>query len=116
MRVFLLAAVLAAFCWALLRVPAVRSWLRQYRFGLGRGFRLSCWLLVGLLLVGGLAPVVTERMQFYEEATIVSTTAAFWHGQPIYVAPQAAAEYSLLYGPVTYLAYLPALWGGAQGL
>ncbi len=73
-------------------------------------------LLVLLVVLCGLVVVHTERVRFYEESTILATTAAFHHGQPLYTAAGAAAEYSLLYGPVTFFAYLPPMLVGAERL
>jgi hypothetical protein len=77
---------------------------------------LLCAALTLLVVLGGSIVVITERIRFYEEATILSTSAAFLHGQLLYVPADASAEYSLLYGPITFFAYLPPLMTGAQRL
>jgi hypothetical protein len=52
---------------------------------------------------------VRGGMLWHDEANILSISAAFLRGQAMYHAPNAAAYYSLFYGPVTYLVYMPFL-------
>lgn len=46
---------------------------------------------------------------WHDEATILSISSAYLHGEPIYHASSAASYYSLLYGPATFLVYVPFL-------
>jgi hypothetical protein len=46
---------------------------------------------------------------WHDEPNILSAASAYLGGQPLYVPPTAPALYSLLYGPYTFLIYVPIL-------
>lgn len=116
MKVFFLAAALWALLWTVLRNQSVLLWTQRRWALLRQATRFVCAGVICLTVVCGLVTVVTERVRFYEESTVLSTVAAFHHGQPLYLSAQAPMEYSLLYGPVTYFAYLPPMLAGAERL
>lgn len=99
-----------------MRTDGIERWaggrLAQFRCT----WRIACGLFVLLTVACGLVAVATERMHFPEEATVLSVVAAYHNGQAIYPADHSPVEYGLLYGPVTYLLYLPPMLAGAVRL
>jgi hypothetical protein len=97
----------------LLRSDRVQKWLTT-RWTLLRNSVLSLGVLLVLLTIaGGFLAASTERIIFHDEATVLSTAAAFYHGQSMYPSATDPVEYALLYGPATYLVYLPPMFAGA---
>lgn len=115
-----------------MRSVALFSLLWCYGFFLFRSGRVARWSLptVGtwryirflsaiflfLILAGGIFVAHSERILFHDEPSVLALAAAFLHGQPLYPQPSAPVEYGLLYGPATYLLYLPPMLAGAQRL
>jgi hypothetical protein len=65
-------------------------------------------------IFGSLLAACTERVIFHDEPTVLTITAAFLHGQPVYPSKTDPVEYGLLYGPSLYLVYLPPMIAGAD--
>ncbi len=53
---------------------------------------------------------------WHDEVNVVAVSAAYLHGEPIYHSLAAPDFYSLLYGPCTFLVYLPFLVGRTHPL
>lgn len=115
-KVMLPGALFTLVFFLVLRLPGTELWAKLRLAQLRLMWRILCGIFVLLVVGCGLVAVVTERIRFFEEATVLSTVAAFWHGQALYPSTQAPVEYGLLYGPVTYFMYLPPMMGGALRL
>lgn len=63
---------------------------------------------IGVLLVLGVLNLRRPGFLWHDEASILSVAAAYLHGKPLYHARDTAL-YSLLYGPATFLVYVPIL-------
>lgn len=86
-------------CLALSYVLGVRSWRIPWQ-------GLSLGLIVVLVLAAGAylsLPVLAEDT----ETDIAAVASLAMRGLPVYPAPDAAARYMLLYGPLTYLSHIP---------
>ena len=95
----LLFLVLFAPCFLLLRRVPSRVAHRIYSL---------CGLLsVALFVLLSLLCLARSPFYWHDEPSILSNAAAYMHGQPLYLPPTAPAIYSLLYGPYTYLVYIP---------
>jgi|GEM_PF-2270180 len=53
--------------------------------------------------------VFRPGLLFEDEANVLSIASAYFHGQPMYTVSNSDTLYSLMYGPATYLIYLPIL-------
>ena len=116
MKSLLLLAILIPTFAFLFSVAGIQGWLsRQWHFC--RAFyKAICFLLAVLTIGCGLFGVSTERIYDHDEATVLSIAAAFRHGQPLYPRAEAPVEYALLYGPMTFLVYLPPMFAGVERL
>ena len=87
---------------------------------LGTRFRIPWrWLsaLVILVVIGAAFAYLTLPVLFEDaETNIACVSAMAMRGEPIYPAMNAAARYSLAYGPLTYLAHIPLYWALGQSL
>lgn len=113
LKTLILAILLCPVLVVLLRSRQVATALKNRSRPLRRVVAILAVVLVMLPIAGGVYAASTERIIFHDEATVLATTAAFWHGQPIYPPQSAPVDYALLYGPSTYLAYLPPMLMGA---
>ncbi len=107
---FLLPLVL----WALAQRLA---WFRRWIAGSGvkRAYAAVCGVMIALPVVLGVCAIVTERMTMAYANTILAIGANYLHGQPMFSALHGPTEYGLVYGPVTYLVYVPVmLLGGVR--
>lgn len=116
MRKLLLVLLLWPLFTFLLRYGPAATVIRNESYRIQRIAVAFCLLLILLPIAGGIFTASTERIIFHDEATVLATTAAFRHGQPLYPLPGAPVEYGLLYGPSTYLVYLPPMLLGAERL
>jgi hypothetical protein len=74
-----------------------------------RAFRLSGACSVVLLTALNAINLFRAGFLWHDEPNILSIAAAYLHGQPMYHDPGAGDMVSLLYGPSTFLVYLPFL-------
>lgn len=96
----LLFLVLLAPSLLLLRLPALRAEVATRRL------YSSCGA-AGVIVFVTLCALNVSRPGFlwHDEPNILSISAAYLHGEPLYHARHAGTLYSLLYGPSTFLAY-----------
>jgi hypothetical protein len=91
--------VVCALCVAFAWLFRVRKWKLPWKW-------FSLLLIIGLSLAAAaylVLPVLTED----GETDIAAITALLMRGLPVYPAPDAAARYILLYGPLTFLFHVP---------
>ncbi len=116
MKTLLLLAILIPTFALLLSVAGLRERLARH-WHIGRAlFKTICVLIVLLTIGCGLFGVCAERIYSHDEASVLSIAAAFRHGQLLYPRAEAPVEYALLYGPVTFLVYLPPMFAGQDRL
>lgn len=96
----------------LLRMPSVVNWTARHRGPIQLSAKVAALLVLALAVGGGLIAAVSDRILFHDEASVLTIAAAFHNGQPLYPAAQAPVEYGLLYGPATYLLFLPPMFFG----
>ncbi len=70
-------------------------------------WRILSIALTVVLLVAAAAYLVLPVLAEDTETDIAAIAAVVMHGGPMYPAPDSAACYILLYGPLTYLAHVP---------
>jgi len=73
---------------------------------------ITCLALIMLLIVN----ILHGTFIWHDEPNILSIAAATAHDQPMYHAVNSPHLYSLLYGPMTFLVYMPLLWHIGVGL
>ena len=114
LKLVLLVLLLGPLFRALGRKEAVQRWVERHSNQLRKGCLGFC--VVTLVVVVGLSLAIAcqDRLFLHDEATVLSTVAAFAHGQQIYPLASDRVEYGLLYGPATYLVYLPPMMFGAE--
>ena len=101
------AAVLFYF---VLRSPWVGLRIQGGRQQLLRALCLVCVGAAAFFVLADLATIPQQRPYQDDESAILSVSAAYVHGQPMYPNLDAPVEYSILYGPSTFLIYaVPAL-------
>ncbi|GGA78412.1 hypothetical protein GCM10011507_32040 [Edaphobacter acidisoli] len=107
---------------AILEDPTL-LFLILFAFALPLLIRLQAWDQLWfrrLTLLGGavsvlvflqvnIANVSHTRSFWHDERHIIAIAAAYMHGEPMYPSPAAADLYALVYGPVTYLIFVPFL-------
>jgi hypothetical protein len=108
MKLMILLLVFVPLALKLARVRAVESLLERHRHGLRRMLCIVCLAIVVATVVMGFAVATRDEIN-HDQSTILSIAAAVRHGEAMYPAPGAPVEYGLLYGPATYLLYIPAL-------
>jgi len=100
-------------CWCAWKLLPRKAWVPANRID------LAAWLaLIPIIGIAGYAiawlvsPVISDCIS--PQVAAVAYRAAFYHGQ-IYGPLNAGAQFSMLYGPITYLAQMPAflLLGGS---
>lgn len=90
------------------RNEALEIRVRENLSGLRLLFRTGCFIVIATTLSLGLASAIRDQVN-HDQSTILSIAEAVRHGQTMYPGPQAPVEYGLLYGPATYILYIPAL-------
>jgi hypothetical protein len=69
-----------------------------------------CGLLSASVFIAlGLLGLLHSPIYWHDEPNILGNAAAYLHGQPLYLSPTAPSLYSLLYGPWSFLVYVPVL-------
>ena len=114
MTILVLLYVLLPLLLLLFRNHAVLGWTATHRSALQTCGKTLSLLILFLTIGGGLIACSTDRILYHDEASVLTIAAAFRHGQPMYPPLQAPVEYGLLYGPATYLVYIPPLLLGAS--
>lgn len=66
--------------------------------------------MIGVVVGAALAYLVLPVLFEDAETNIACVSAMAMRGAPVYPAMNAAARYSLAYGPLTYLAHIPLYW------
>lgn len=94
--------------------PSSSAGLAKYQHLLLRSAQKLSFLVLILTIAGGLLACLSDHILFHDETSILAIAAAFRHGQPLYPASSAPVEYALLYGPATYLLYLPSIFSGVM--
>ncbi len=87
---------------------AARAGNRSHRL-----FYLVCCFLLSAVFLS-MFVVAFYNQALHDETTILSGAAAYLHGSPLYPLADAPVEYGLLYGPVTYLVYMPVLFAAQR--
>lgn len=100
----------------LLRRPAVAESLQRHQRILVRALCALCLALAAYFIVADLATLPQERPYQDDEAAILSVSAAYLHGQPMYPDANAPMEYSILYGPATFLLFAVPMLFHAESL
>lgn len=108
MKLMILLVVLVPLALALSRNQRLEAFVEQHQRGLGRLVGIACLVIIAATVAMGFAVAFRDQVN-HDQSTILSVAAAVRHGQSMYPGPGAAVEYGLLYGPATYLLYLPAL-------
>jgi hypothetical protein len=95
---------LAAFLFVVLTIVPLSRWMRLLPV---RGRALAgiiSILSVGIFLATALVYYACDVMIYHLEPTLIATSSLWGHGHPMYHDIDAASRYSMLYGPVLYIA------------
>lgn len=96
-------AILAIYYLVCRTVVGTKVWAGRRRLLL-----TLCLLSAGALacfVLGNLATIPQQRPFQDDESSVLSVSAAYVHGQELYPKLNAPVEYSILYGPATFLIY-----------
>jgi hypothetical protein len=92
-------AIVCLLCLALASAAGAWRWKVPWKL-------LSLVLIIGLT-VAALAYLFLPVLAEDTETDIAAIAALAMRGEPVYPAPDSAARYILLYGPLTYLSHIP---------